>query len=129
MTVPTIIDGTSQDMSQTKAWGATLAGLVGAGAMTVCCILPLVLVSVGITGSFIASMTALYAYKWALLAIGGAALGYAFLVVYRPPVCADGTCATPAIPRRVMKAILWLALAVMIVAVAFPYLYDPLAGF
>lgn len=114
---------------QTKAWGATLAGLLGAGALTVCCILPLVLVSVGITGSFIASMTALYAYKWAMLTIGGAALGYAFLVVYRPPRCADGSCATPAIPRRAMKAILWLALAIMIVAVAFPYLYDPLAGF
>ena len=62
-------------------------------------------------------------------AVGGAALGYALLVVYRPPVCADGACATPAIPRRVMKAILWLALAIIIGAAAFPYLYDPLAGF
>jgi mercuric ion transport protein len=124
-----IINDATEASAQTKAWGATLAGLLGAWAMTVCCILPLVLISVGITGSFIASMTAIYAYKWAMLAVGGAALGYAFLVVYRPQRCADGTCATPAIPRRVMKAILWLALAIMIVEVAFRYLYDPLAGF
>ena len=38
----------------TKGWGATGLGVLGALAMTSCCILPLVLVSFGVIGVFIA---------------------------------------------------------------------------
>ena len=46
----------------TKGWGVTGLGVLGALAMTSCCILPLVLVSFGVTGVFIAQLGALYAY-------------------------------------------------------------------
>lgn len=46
-----------------KAWTTTWLGALGALAMTSCCILPLVLVSLGVTGVFIGQLTALYAYK------------------------------------------------------------------
>lgn len=45
-------------------WTAAGAGVLGALAMTFCCILPLVLVSLGVTGVFIGQVTAHYACKW-----------------------------------------------------------------
>lgn len=38
-----------------RAWASTWAGALGALAMTSCCILPLILVSLGVTGVFIVS--------------------------------------------------------------------------
>lgn len=107
-----------------KGWGATGFGVLGALAMTSCCILPLVLVSFGVTGVFIAQLGALYAYKWYTFALSAAFLGYGFYMAYKPvpaEPCADGTCSRP-INRKVMRATLWGATAVVAVAMAFPYI-------
>ena len=107
-----------------KGWGATGFGVLGALAMTSCCILPLVLVSFGVTGVFIAQLGALYAYKWYTFALSAAFLGYGFYKAYKPvaaEACADGTCSRP-INRRVMRATLWIAAAIVAVAMAFPYI-------
>ncbi|AQS50064.1 mercury transporter (plasmid) [Thioclava nitratireducens] len=104
-------------------WAATGAGLLGALAMTSCCILPLVLVSLGATGVFIGQLTALYAYKWLTLSLATIALGYGFWKAYRPvPIeeCGAGTCARP-VDRALMRALLWGALVVVLLALAFPY--------
>jgi len=108
----------------TKAWGATGLGVLGALAMTSCCILPLVLVSFGVTGVFIAQLGALYAYKWYTFALCAASLGYGFYKAYKPvdaEACADGTCARP-IDRRIMRATVWAASAIVAVAMIFPYI-------
>ncbi|SEW36427.1 mercuric ion transport protein [Aliiroseovarius sediminilitoris] len=105
-------------------WGATGVGVLGALAMTSCCILPLVLVSFGVTGVFIAQLGALYAYKWYTFALSSAFLGYGFYKAYKPVTtgaCADGTCARP-ITRKAMRATLWVAAALVFVAMIFPYL-------
>ncbi|MBB3710765.1 mercuric ion transport protein [Limimaricola variabilis] len=103
-------------------WFATGAGMLGALAMTSCCILPLVLVSLGVTGVFIGQLTALYAYKWLTFGLAAGALGYGFWAAYRPvPAkdCGSGTCARP-IDRGVMRGLLWGATAVVLLALAFP---------
>ncbi len=107
-----------------KGWGATGFGVLGALAMTSCCILPLVLASFGVTGVFIAQLGALYAYKWYTFALSAAFLGYGFYKAYRPvaaEACADGTCVRR-INRTVMRATLWAAAAIVAVAMAFPYI-------
>ncbi|KJS42419.1 MAG: mercury transporter [Roseovarius sp. BRH_c41] len=107
-----------------KGWGATGFGVLGALAMTSCCILPLVLVSFGVTGVFIAQLGAFYAYKWYTFALSAAFLGYGFYKAYKPvntDACADGTCARP-INRTVMRVTLWAAAAIVAVAMAFPYI-------
>ena len=107
-----------------KGWGATGFGVLGALAMTSCCILPLVLVSFGVTGVFIAQLGALYAYKWYTFALSAAFLGYGFYKAYKPVdlvACADGTCARP-INRKVMRTTLWAASGIVAVAMAFPYI-------
>lgn len=107
-----------------KGWGATGFGVLGALALTSCCILPLVLVSFGVTGVFIAQLGALYAYKWYTFTLSVAFLGYGFYKAYKPvpaETCADGTCARP-INRKVMRATLWFAASIVAVAMAFPYI-------
>ncbi len=114
-----------------KAWAGTWLSVLGAVAMTSCCILPLGLISLGITGVFIGRLSALYQYHWYFLGFATATLAYGFWKAYRPvdsAACADGTCAHP-INRTVMRGLLWLALLVVIVAVGFqyaaPYLLNP----
>ena len=107
-----------------EGWGATGLGALGALAMTSCCILPLVLVSFGVTGVFIAQLGALYAYKWYTFALSAAFIGYGFYKAYKPvyaEACTDGTCARP-IDRRIMRATLWIAAVTVCVAIIFPYL-------
>lgn len=103
-----------------RGWAATALAALGALAMASCCILPLVLVSFGISGVFIAQMGALYAYKWYTFALAAAFLGYGFYKAYRPVRCADGTC-TRAINRNAMRIVLWVAAAVTLIAMLFPY--------
>jgi mercuric ion transport protein len=105
-----------------REWGATGAAVLGALAMTSCCILPLTLVSLGVTGVFIGQLTALYAYKWLTFSFAVAALGYGFWKAYRPNLsatCADGACTKP-INRRVMRFLFWTAFALILLALAFP---------
>jgi mercuric ion transport protein len=107
-----------------KGWLATGLSVLGAMALTSCCILPLVLVSFGITGVFLGQMASLYQYKWITLSISALFLAYGMWKAYRPISdvnCADGTCARP-INRTLMRSFLWVAAFVMAVAIAFPYI-------
>ena len=111
------------DCPDRTGWAATGTGVLGALALTSCCILPLVLVSLGVTGVFIGQLTALYAYKWMTFSFAALALGYGFWKAYRPvpaEECAAGTCSRP-VDRSVMRGLLWAALAVALLAIAFPY--------
>lgn len=122
------IDGGEADLADSSesdrtAWATTGLGILGALAMTSCCILPLVLVSFGVTGVFIAQLGALYEYKWITFSLSAAFIGYGFWKAYRPVpavACADGSCARP-MNRTLMRAILWIATAIVAVAVLFPY--------
>ncbi|MFN3500822.1 MAG: mercuric transporter MerT family protein [Allorhizobium sp.] len=98
-------------------WLATGA-LVGAGLASACCIVPLMLVTLGISGAWIANLTALEPYKPYVAAVTLALLGFGFWHVYfKPkPACEDGSyCARPQ-SARTTKAVLWLGLAIVIFA-------------
>ena len=112
----------------TKA--ATTGGILGALAMTSCCILPLVLFSLGATGAWIGQLGALYQYKWLFFAFAGASLAYGFWKVYRPApqTCTDGSCERP-VDQRFMKGALWTATFVVLLSLAFPYIASPLLGY
>ena len=117
---PEALRDTAGDKS---GWATTWLSALAALAMTSCCILPLLLVSLGVTGVFIGQMTALYQYKWITFSIASVFLAYGFWKAYRPvadETCADGTCARP-LNRRLMRSILWVSLVVVIVALIFPY--------
>jgi mercuric ion transport protein len=94
--------------------------LLGALAASSCCILPLVLFSLGISGAWIANLTALAPYKLVFAAGTLALLGYGYYLVYLAPrrACADGSCARP-LPGRLIRSSLWIATALVAGALAF----------
>lgn len=107
---------------QARARWIAAGGILGALAASSCCILPLVLFSLGISGAWIANFTALAPYKPYFAAGTIALLGYGYYLVYMRPkqACADGSCARP-IPNRLVKSGLWIATVLVIVAVAFDF--------
>src|SRR6266853_5848430 len=81
-------------------------GLLGALAASSCCILPLVLFSLGISGAWIGNFTRLAPYQPYFIAVTLAFLGYGYWLVYRSSTraCAHGeACARP-LPNRLVKA-------------------------
>jgi mercuric ion transport protein len=102
-------------------------GLLGALAASSCCIVPLVLFALGVSGAWIGNLTALAPYQPLFVALTLGFLGAGFFFVYRQPksMCADASaCARPA-SRRVVKTALWSAAVLVAAAMAFPY-YAPL---
>ncbi|MDT7531483.1 mercuric transporter MerT family protein [Sphingopyxis sp. SE2] len=99
--------------------GGVLAAL---GAST-CCILPLVLFSIGVGGAWIGNLTALAPYQPVFVAAALVFLAVGFWRVYRQPKvdCAEGSaCARPG-ASRIAKFGLWAATVLVFAAVAFPY--------
>jgi len=115
------IKGAGDDRSQARLIAA--GGILGALAASACCILPLVLVTVGISGAWIGNLTALAPYKAYFAAGTLALLGYGYYLVYVRPkqACADGSCARP-LPSRVVKLSLWIATVLVVAALAFDYI-------
>lgn len=107
---------------QTRARWIAVGGVLGALAASSCCILPLVLFSLGISGAWIANFTALAPYKPYFAAGTIALLGYGYYLVYvrSKQACADGSCARP-LPNRLVTSSLWTATALMMAALSFDY--------
>jgi mercuric ion transport protein len=82
-----------------RGQGLTAAGgLLGALAAASCCILPLVLFGLGVSGAWIGTFTQLAPYQPFFVAATIAFLGYGYWLVYRSSkvVCVDGeACARP----------------------------------
>ena len=93
-------------------------GLLGAIAASSCCILPLVLFGLGVSGAWIGNFTRLASYQPYFVAATLAFLGYGYWLVYRSSTraCADGeACARP-LPNRVVKTSLILATILVVAA-------------
>ena len=78
------------------------AGALSALGASTCCVLPLVLVSLGVGGAWIAQLRALERFQWIFIALALGAFGYAFYRLYlRSAPCDPGVvCAAPATRRR-----------------------------
>ncbi|MCD6042481.1 MAG: merT1 [Burkholderiales bacterium] len=100
--------------------GGALAG-IGASA---CCVGPLVLVSVGVSGAWISNLTALEPYRWLFLMAALGFMGHAWWRIYRAPAavqCEPGTaCALPQ-SNRIYRALFWAVSALIVAAFVFPY--------
>jgi len=123
--------GSAMDQRTKKTMFAS-GGMLGALAMSSCCILPLVLFSLGVTGAWIGNLAALYPYKLYFLVPTAALLAGGFYTVYRKPKAAAceeaGYCATP-ISDRINKSVLWGSSVLVLAALAFPYFAPMVLGY
>src|ERR1700730_19374820 len=79
-----------------------IGGILGAIAASSCCIAPLVLFSLGISGAWIGNLTALAPYQPYFIAATLACLGYGYWLVYRRKTvtCADEAACSRPLPNR-----------------------------
>lgn len=99
------------------------SGILAALGMAACCVAPFALFMLGVSGAWIGNLTSLRPYQPIFIALGAASIGYGFYLVYRQTqvVCEDGSYCTNPRSDRVAKIGLWLATALVIVALGFPY--------
>jgi mercuric ion transport protein len=105
---------------------ATLAGgLISAILASACCLGPLVLVMIGVSGAWISNLTLLEPYRPVFISVALVFMGLAWRRIYRAPAaaaCEPGSlCALPQ-TNRVYRVMFWMVSALVLLALGFPYL-------
>lgn len=115
-------------MASLNVKGSLVAGLLAAIVASMCCVGPLALLGLGVSGAWIASLSALEPVRPLFIAATLLFLGLAFRRLYMvPQVCEPATpCADPRTLGR-QRAVFWLATialgALLAVPLAAPLFY------
>lgn len=112
-----ILAAPTQPSDRKKAWFAA-GGVIGAILASTCCIAPLALFTLGISGAWIGNLTALEPYKPLFVGVALVFIGFGFWQVYfkAEPACEDGSyCARPQ-SSIITQAALWLSAALVVLA-------------
>lgn len=123
-----MLNGKDAPTSGQRSGLVVAGGAIGALLAASCCILPLVLIMLGIGGAWVGTLSSLKAYQplFALVTIGF--LGVAYWRIYRSSdaSCDDESCA-PHRSRRVVKAVFWASAGLVLAALTSdfwaPYFY------
>ena len=110
-------------MSEIKnSRSALAAGGLAAILASVCCLGPLVLVTLGFSGAWIGNLTRFEPFRPIFIAAALVAMFFAYRRIYRPAAeCKPGeVCAVPAV-NRLYKVVFWIVAALVLVALGFPY--------
>jgi mercuric ion transport protein len=110
-------------MTALDAKGSLAAGVLAAIGASLCCVVPLVLLALGIGGAWIANLTALEPYRPIFIGLTLLFLGLAFRNLYViAPVCAPGTaCADPKVLAR-QRTVFWVVVVLLGALLAVPWL-------
>ncbi len=111
----TATDGAGTGRKQ--AWFAA-GGVIGAVLASSCCIAPLLLLTLGVSGAWIGNLTALSPFKPVFLGVALVFIGLGFRQVYSKakPTCETGSyCARPH-STAVTRAALWIAAVLVLLA-------------
>ena len=105
--------------------GTTLTGGLFAGLLaSACCVGPLALVMVGVSGAWISSLTLLQPYRWVFIGIALVFMALAWRRIYRAPAaaeCEPGTVCALTQTNRLYRVMFWVVSALVLLAFAFPY--------
>ncbi len=103
--------------------GALGIGGVAAFLASICCLGPLVLVTIGISGAWISNLTVLEPYRPIFIGVALVALFFAYRRIFRSAeACTPGeVCAVPHV-NRAYKIIFGIVAALIGIALAFPYM-------
>lgn len=107
--------------SQRGGRGALLTGGLAAIFASTCCLGPLVLISLGVSGAWISNLTLLEPYRPIFIGAALLALFFAYRRIWRAPATCepDQVCALPQVNQS-YKALFWIVVALVVVALVFP---------
>lgn len=99
-------------------------GILGAVAASSCCIVPLLLFSLGVSGAWIGNLTRLAPYQPYFIAVTLACLGYGYWLVRRAhrTACAEGAACSRPLSNKVVTTALIVATLLVAAALAFDFL-------
>lgn len=102
--------------------GALALGGIAAILASTCCLGPLLLVALGVSGAWIGNLTALEPYRPFFIAASVAALAFAGWRIFRPiRTCAPGAvCAVPRV-RAIYKVLFGVVALLVLIALVYPY--------
>lgn len=109
----------------------TAGGILSAlGICAACCLLPFVLLSLGIAGAWVSALDALAPYKWIFITLTAALLGYSFYAVYWRPkrTCAAGPDCDTCRSSRSVRIGLWIGTILAIGGLVFEQVEPYLVG-
>jgi mercuric ion transport protein len=123
---PLTASGNTGNANAAKSGTLAVAGISGAFA-SVCCIGPLVLVSIGLGGAAAGVVAAFEPLRPVFIVIAFAALASAGWKIYRRPVaaCASGIACIAPQRDQIYRTVFWVVAAAVIALLAVPY-YLPL---
>ena len=101
-----------------QLWASALAAVVG----SLCCVAPLALLGLGISGAWIGQLTALEPYRPIFIGVTALFIGLAFRQLYIVPArCVPSeACANPRLQRR-QRQVFWIVVAGLAALIAFPW--------
>lgn len=98
-------------------------GGIAALLASACCLGPLVLIMLGISGAWIGNLTALNPYRPVFIGVALVAMYFAWRGIFRPHgKCQPrDVCAIPKV-RRIYKLLFYIVALMVMIALTFPYL-------
>jgi len=114
------------DNKPVSAKGTLITGLLAGLTASACCAGPLVLLMLGVSGSWIGNLSALEPYRPFFIFVAVVFLGLAYRKIYMSPkTCSvDAVCATQQ-GKRSQQIIFWITAIIIVLSIAFPW-YGPL---
>lgn len=112
----------SHPSQQPKGRGALFAGGLAAILASTCCLGPLILLSLGISGAWIGNLTLLEPYRPIFIGVALVALLLTYRRLFRAPAaCKPGeVCAIPQV-NATYRLLFWVVAALIVVALSFPF--------
>lgn len=116
--------GEATPASRARPRIAAAGALLGAAAASSCCILPLALFSLGITGAWLGTLASLAPYQPLFLAVALGSIAYGVHLTRRGRAqesCGAETGCARAAPGRLARAALWISAAMVAAVIAYPW--------
>ena len=106
--------------------------LLGAIAASTCCVLPVILFALGISGAWISNLVSLARYKPFFIVLSLVFIGTGFWIVYfKPqfsiPKVQSTSCYRP-LSEKTIKIMLWFSVIIILIVFLIPYIAPFLLG-
>ena len=116
---------TGHEAKQASAKGSLIAGLLAGITASICCVGPLVLLMLGISGSWISNLSALEPYRPFFIGVAIVFLWLAYRKIYRKQKSCNtnAVCATQQ-GQRIQHILFWVIAILIALSISFPW-YGP----